>query len=164
MVQDFTIFDFNKKADITNWKIVDDAVMGGRSSGRFYINEEGNGVFEGSISLENNGGFSFLKYRFDAVSTISHSKIILKVKGDGKSYQFRVKDKSSNSYSYISNFNSSTGWKTIDINLSDMYPAFRGRKLNSPNYNSGSIEEIAILIGNKKKETFKIEIDSIVLE
>jgi len=77
MVQTSTIFDFNKKADITNWKIVDDAVMGGRSSGKFYLNEEGNGVFEGSISLENNGGFSSLRYRFDAVSTTSYSKIIL---------------------------------------------------------------------------------------
>ena len=164
MAQAFTIFDFNKNADITNWNIVDDVVMGGRSSGKFYLNEEGNGVFKGNVSLENNGGFSSLRYRFDAVSTGSYSKITLKVKGDGKSYQFRVKDKSSNYYSYITYFNSSTGWKTIEINLSDMYPAFRGRKLSSPNFNSERIEEIAILIGNKKEETFKLEIDSIVLE
>ena len=164
MTQATIIFDFNEKADITNWKIVDDVVMGGRSSGKFYLNEEGNGVFEGSISLKNNGGFSSLRYRFDALSTTSSSKIILKVKGDGKRYQFRVKDKSSNYYSYITSFDSTTGFKTIEINLSDMYPGFRGRKLDSPNYNSESIEEIAILIGNKKEENFKLEIDSITFE
>lgn len=164
MVQASTIFDFNKKADITNWKIVDDVVMGGRSTGKFYVNQEGNAVFEGSVSLENNGGFSSLRYRFDEISTISHSKIVLKVKGDGKDYQFRVKNKSSDYYSYISSFTSSKDWQTIELPLADMYPAFRGRKLNSPNYNSDSIEEIAILIGNKKEELFRLEIDNIVLE
>jgi len=164
MVQASTIFDFNKKADITNWKIVDDVVMGGRSSGKFYVNKEGNAVFEGNVSLENNGGFSSLRYRFDAVSTISYSKIVLKVKGDGKSLQFRVKNKSSDYYSYICFFTSSKDWQTIELPLSDMYPAFRGRKLNIPNYNGDAIEEIAFLIGNKKAETFKLEIDAITLK
>ena len=68
-MQTATIFDFNKKADITNWTIVDDVVMGGRSSGNFYLNKEGNGVFEGRVSLENNGGFSSLRYDFDEIST-----------------------------------------------------------------------------------------------
>jgi NADH dehydrogenase [ubiquinone] 1 alpha subcomplex assembly factor 1 len=164
MMQTATIFDFNKKVDINDWTIVDDVVMGGKSSGKFYLNQEGNGVFEGSVSLENNGGFSSLRYSFDAISTKSYSKIILKIKGDGKSYQFRVKDKSSNYYSYITYFESSKDWQTIELNLSDMYPSFRGRKLNSSNYSSESIEEIAILFGNKKEETFKLEIDSIVLK
>ena len=44
-----------------------------------------------------------------------------------------------------------------------MYPAFRGRKLNKSNYDDEGIEEIAFLIGNKKAEAFKLEIDSIVL-
>ena len=39
------IFDFNKKSDIQNWRIVDDVVMGGRSSGNFRLNAEGHGVF-----------------------------------------------------------------------------------------------------------------------
>lgn len=38
------IFDF-KKSDISDWKIVNDAVMGGRSSSKFYLNEEGHGYF-----------------------------------------------------------------------------------------------------------------------
>ena len=164
MMQTFTIFDFNEKADITDWNIVDDVVMGGRSSGKFYLNQKGNGVFEGRVSLENNGGFSSLRYSFDPISTKMYSKVILRIKGDGKSYQFRLKDKSSNYYSYVTNFKTSKDWQTIELQLSDMYPAFRGRKLNSANFGSETIEEIAILIGNKKEETFKLEIDSIVLE
>jgi NADH dehydrogenase [ubiquinone] 1 alpha subcomplex assembly factor 1 len=58
------IFDFNKKSDLQDWIIVDDVVMGGRSSSTFKLDKDGLGVFEGNISLENNGGFSSLRYRF----------------------------------------------------------------------------------------------------
>ena len=165
-MQAATIFDFNKTGNTSSWKIVDDVVMGGRSSGTFHVDKEGNGIFEGRISLENNGGFSSLRYRFNQISTKQYSKIILKVKGDGKTYQFRVKSKSSDYYSYITYFNttSTKDWETIELSLSDMYPSFRGRKLNIPNYNDDRIEEIAFLIGNKKAETFKLAIDAIVLK
>lgn len=163
-MQTATIFDYNKKADISNWNIVDDVVMGGKSSGNFYLNKEGHGVFEGRVSLENNGGFSSVQYDFDEMSTKSYSKIVIKVKGDGKTYQFRVKSKSTDYYSYITTFKSSEDWETIELPLLDMFPAFRGRNLDMPNYNKESIEEIAFLIGNKKEETFELEIESIVLK
>ena len=59
-----TVFDFNKNSVISNWYVVDDVVMGGRSYGRLSIDPKGNGVFKGNVSLENNGGFSSLRYRF----------------------------------------------------------------------------------------------------
>ncbi|WP_339654097.1 CIA30 family protein [uncultured Maribacter sp.] len=163
-MQSATIFDFNKTSNVSIWKIVDDVVMGGRSSGKFHLDKEGNGIFKGRISLESNSGFSSLRYRFNQTSTKQYSKIILKVKGDGETYQFRVKSKSSDYYSYIAYFNTTKDWETIELSLSDMYPAFRGRKLNKSNYDDESIEEIAFLIGNKKAEAFKLEIDSIVLK
>jgi hypothetical protein len=42
-----TLFDFNKTSDTSNWRIVDDVVMGGRSNGSFEINTEGHGKFSG---------------------------------------------------------------------------------------------------------------------
>ncbi len=158
------IFDFHKASNQANWTVVDDVVMGGISSGNFYINENGHGVFHGNVSLENNGGFSSVRYRFKKISTTSYTNILLRIKGDGKTYQFRVKTKSTDYYSYISHFQTSGDWETIEIPLHDMYPAFRGRKLDSPNYAAGGIEEIAFLIGNKRAESFKLELDTISLE
>ncbi|GAA4230514.1 CIA30 family protein [Postechiella marina] len=162
-MQTVTLFKFNKTSNIKNWKTINDGVMGGVSTGIFYLNEEGHGVYKGHISLQNNGGFSSLKYSFNTLNTEQHSKIILKVKGDGKTYQFRIKHKSSDRHSYIAYFNTSNKWQTICFNLSEMHPKFRGRKVNIPNYNKTNIEEIAFLIGNKKNETFKLLIDSIIL-
>ena len=58
------IFDFNKNSNIQGWKFVDDIVMGGKSLGSFKLSPDGFGLFEGHISLENNGGFSSVRYRF----------------------------------------------------------------------------------------------------
>ena len=38
------IFDFNHDTKITDWKIIDDVVMGGRSNGQFKIDSDGNGI------------------------------------------------------------------------------------------------------------------------
>jgi hypothetical protein len=158
------IFDFNADSDISNWTTVDDVVMGGRSRGNFKINDFGNGEFYGTVSLENNGGFSSLRHRFSSMDVKGFKEVIIKVKGDGKKYQFRVKDNSSNSHSFIASFETNGGWQTIHIQLSDMYPAFRGRTLSIGNFSSESIEEIAFLIGNKTAENFKLEIDTIYLQ
>jgi NADH dehydrogenase [ubiquinone] 1 alpha subcomplex assembly factor 1 len=162
-MQTITIFDFNKDSDVTQWKIVDDIVMGGRSSGVFNVNEQGHGVFKGKVSLENNGGFSSLHYRCKKMVTATSTKIVIRLKGDGKSYQFRIKDALDHPYSYVAKFDTTGAWETIEIPLSDMYPAFRGRTLEIPNYQSNTIEEVAFLIGNKKEEDFQLIIDRIGL-
>jgi hypothetical protein len=44
-----------------------------------------------------------------------------------------------------------------------MYPSFRGRKLDQPNFSDDYIEEITFLIGNKKEEDFQLLIAKIEL-
>ncbi|MDG1476839.1 MAG: CIA30 family protein, partial [Vicingaceae bacterium] len=91
------------------------------------------------------------------------TKVILKIKGDSKNYQFRLKSKSTSYYSYIKSFSTNGKWQEIEILLSDMYPSFRGRKLDKPNFSEDYIEEIAFLIGNKSNESFELLIDEVRL-
>ena len=158
------IIDFSEKIDIENWIIVDDVVMGGKSSGSFKLSNDGHGLFEGSISLENNGGFSSVRYRFKRKLIKESTKIILKLRGDGKQYQFRIKSNTGDYSSYISPFSTTGEWQEIEILLKDMYPSFRGRRLDQPNFSSEYIEEITFLIGNKSQEQFKLLIDQIELK
>ena len=157
------IFDFNKNSSISNWVVVDDVVMGGRSNGNFQLNKDGKGVFYGKVSLENNGGFSSLRYGFNKLNLEKFKSIILKIKGDGKNYQFRIKHKSTDYASYITSFSSSGEWQEIEITLNSMYPSFRGRKLDEPNFFHKSIEEVTFLIANKRNEDFILLIDKIEL-
>jgi hypothetical protein len=163
-MQSKVIFDFTKDSDISGWQITDDVVMGGVSSGSFKLSSEGHGVFEGHVSLENNGGFSSVRYRFPQMEVSSDASLLLKVKGDGKRYQVRVRDDSGNYYSYIAYFKTTGEWQVVEVPLREMYPSFRGRKLDFPNFSGDHIEEIAFLIANKKEESFRLLIDEVRVE
>ncbi|MBC2845734.1 CIA30 family protein [Winogradskyella flava] len=159
-----TLFNFNSDSDISSWRILDDVVMGGRSDGHFKINSDGHGEYTGDVSLENNGGFSSLRYYFETVDATEYSKFNIRIKGDGKTYQFRVKDNDSDRHSYIYEFDTTADWQTIEIPFDKMYASFRGYRLDIPNFKGQQMEEIAFLIGNKKEESFKLLIDTIILE
>ena len=61
------------------------------------------------------------------VSNNAYFKI--KLKGDDKKYQLRIKTNRSDYQSYVASFQTSSEWETIIIALKDMYPSFRGRKI-----------------------------------
>ena len=158
------LFDFSKNSNLSEWTIVNDNVMGGKSQSALTIGADGNGLFKGSVSLENNGGFCSVRHDFTKTSVQEFEKIAFRLKGDGKRYQARIKARKNDNHSYIAYFETSGEWQTVEIVLADMYPSFRGRRLDIPNFNSGSIEEIALLIGNKEAEEFQLRIDKIMLK
>jgi len=163
-MKSFILFNFSAESKINQWNIVDDVVMGGRSQGRFMLSKEGHGVFYGDVSLENNGGFSSVRHDFQVMDPSGFTKFVLKVKGDGKAYQFRAKARSNDYYSYIGEFTTSGEWQEIEIPFNTMYPAFRGRTLNQSNFSGNRLDEIAFLIGNKRNESFRLEIDQIEMQ
>ena len=127
------------------------------------IDDNGNGVFYGFVSLENYGGFTSIRLR-KKVQLKNYNKIVLRVFGDNKQYQLRIKTRNRDRHVYVKNFYAESKWKEIEIDLKSMRPQFRGRKLNMSNFNNRSIEEIGILIGNKTEEEFRLLIDYLVLK
>jgi hypothetical protein len=158
-----TIFDFSSDA-IQSWQIINDGVMGGLSESELTQTEKGYGKFSGHVSLANNGGFASVRLITDNHIKPNQSYIILRVKGDGKSYQFRLKAKKSQPESYVQEFSTSGEWQNIRLNINDFSPQFRGRNLNMPNFDYSKIEEVRFLIANKKEEDFELLIDTIELK
>jgi NADH dehydrogenase [ubiquinone] 1 alpha subcomplex assembly factor 1 len=158
-----SLFKFHTSIDLRQWRVVDDSVMGGISQGNITLSKEGNGVYYGDISIENNGGFSSLRHQFKRKDVSDYNHVSLRIKGDGKSYQFRIKSKKNQGYSYVFMFKTSGDWDTIILPFKDFTPQFRGRVLNRSNYSGEIMEEIAFLIGNKVNESFELQIKSIVL-
>lgn len=157
------VFDFTHNTELSSWRVVDDVVMGGRSSGHFTIMKEGHGKFYGDVSTENNGGFSSIRCTLGPVEVGDKIKVVIHLKGDGKEYQFRIKENSNDYYSYIATFNTSGEWEEIEIPLSSMYPSFRGRRLDLPYFSGEEFEEMSFLIANKRDETFQLILDKIEL-
>lgn len=159
-----TLFDFTTESDISDWATVDDTVMGGRSSGSFRLNEAGHGEYTGHVSLENNGGFSSLRYRMPTIRIEGLTKAVLRVKGDGKRYQFRTKTSDYDRHSYVTYFETTGEWQEITLDLTTMKPQFRGRALDLPDYPAELLSEVAILIGNKEEQDFRLVLDWVRLD
>ncbi|PKQ61756.1 CIA30 family protein [Labilibaculum filiforme] len=159
-----TLVEFNSTSNISDWFVINDTIMGGKSDSGFYLNKEGDAVFKGNISLENKGGFSMLKHRLLPINVAKYDTIALKLKGDGKRYQVRLKSNSEEQHAYASYFVTSGNWQIIEIPLAELHPTFRGQKLQIANYPNKILEEIAILIGNKKAESFHLELKWIALK
>ena len=157
--------DFSNSENFKLWKVVNDGVMGGESIASFEQTAEGNALFKGHVSLENNGGFSSVRYSFDKKALDKKvSKICIKLKGDQKNYQLRVKNDQSERHAYKFEFATSGEWETIEIKVTDMSPTYRGMAPNLPNYKAETLGEIGFLIANKKQENFALVIAKIWIE
>ncbi len=163
-MQDSVIVDFTGESNANDWIVINDGVMGGKSKGVFYVSNEGHAVFSGHISLQNNGGFSSVRHVIPLLNVKKYSKVVLKVKGDGKRYQFRIKASANDYYSYITYFETNGDWQKITLPFNQMYPSFRGMKVNKSNFEGMQMEEIGFLIGNKMEEDFCLLIHKIYLE
>ena len=86
-MQTKVIFDFNKDSNISGWKVADDVLMGGVSSGTFILGPDGYGLFEGEVSLAKNGGFfglipKWIFQNYSDICSISFRTIFSSISGD----------------------------------------------------------------------------------
>lgn len=159
---EIVLFDANNY--FQQWYITNDNVMGGVSNSAIRITDQGRAEFSGSVSTDNNGGFAMTRLPVNVKLKKYNFKIVLRIKGDGKKYQLRIKSKRFQRYWYVYSFQTSNDIQELEIPLKDFYPSYRGYRLNFENFSDNSIEEIAVLIGNKKNENFKLLIEKISIQ
>ncbi len=147
------------------WRVQDDVVMGGRSDSQLKMTDENRARFFGRVSLENNGGFCSIHQTVEKnpyLITDKSSAFVLRIKGDGKAYNFRVRTpKGRHSYGYTFSTKGGDHWETISIPFQAMEATYHGEPVDVPNYAGENVVEMQLLIGNKKEETFEILIESI---
>lgn len=146
----------------SNWQIVNDTVMGGKSTSSVTKAIEGGLQFSGKVSLENNGGFCMVKSILPKPISKEATMCTFTVIGDGKTYQFRLKPSKNDRESYVMNFKTDKTEQSLSFKIADFKPYFRGRSLNLPPITKKEIEEIAFLVGNKKEESFSLTIKNVV--
>jgi len=160
------LLDFKNAEAGSKWFSVNDGVMGGLSKGLANI-EHGSLHFRGDLSLENNGGFSSIRtageYDFSG-----KTMLVMRVKGDGRAYQLRLATDARyrrSAISYGADFATEKGkWIEVKIPFEELSPGWRGRELDGPAIALSKVEEIGILIGDKKPGAFSLEIDWIAVE
>jgi len=149
-----------------SWQVVNDVVMGGISVSKFEIQDE-YGVFSGKVSLENNGGFASVRALLPESVTGNFQRIVIRVKGDGKTYRFTIRtDQNFDGVAYASSFSTKNNmWTDHEFSIDDFAPTFRGRTLNDvPPLKDQQIRQIGLLISDKQSGSFNLLIDWIKVE
>ena len=158
-----TLHQFTRESGTAGWGIEDDLVMGGLSRGRLEIDEAGNAVFSGTLSLANDGGFSSIQRDFDSIDVSSCRALCLGLKGDGRSGQVRVESSSADRHAYAFDFDTSGDWQVIQIPFADMYAIRHGDRLDLPPYPGQTLSRVQILVGDGRPGPFRLEIDRLWL-
>jgi hypothetical protein len=157
-----TLFDFNTPGQVQDWLTVNDGVMGGISQSRVMFTSTGTAIFQGDVSLENNGGFASVRtypidYQLD-----DFEGLLLRVNGDGQRYKFRLR---TNDYfdgiAYQTDFQTRPdSWLTIRVPFTQFVPVFRGFVVaDAPPLDSANIAQMGFMISDKQAGPFQLEVD-----
>lgn len=155
-----TVVDFAKPQE-ARWNIVNDGVMGGRSSSDVELTEDNTALFSGFLSLENNGGFASVRGRFPTLDLSAYEGVTLRVRGDGRKYQLRFRMNGSfNGVAYGAGFETKAGeWTEVSIPFTRFQPTVRGyRPRGVGPLDPSRIQQITFLIGDKLEAPFRLEI------
>ena len=157
------LLDNGVKSSSLNWNVVNDTVMGGRSSSRWISNSPSISSFEGFLSLQNNGGFASVRHDLKNIDLTNTEGIYLKVKGDGRKYQFRIRSQASRRANYSHEFKTKKGKDQIFyLPYKDFKAAWRGRSLRDlPILNGKDVRGIGFFLGDKVQGEFKLEVSEI---
>jgi monofunctional biosynthetic peptidoglycan transglycosylase len=151
-----------RSAGSGDWFIVNDGVMGGRSYSALENGDEGQAVFEGYLSLENNGGFASVRTGVPDSALAGASSVFLRVRGDGKRYQLRLRPRGrSREVAFAAGFDTTAGrWKTVELPLDSFEPTFRGyRPPGVGPLDPSQVVQVGIMITDKQEGPFRLEID-----
>lgn len=158
-----TLYDFGPSDD-SRWTTVHDTVMGGVSRGEIRRTDAGTLVFEGYVSLENNGGFTSFRSRDRKLPFEGSDGIEMRVKGDGRTYILSFDREGIGLFGggYWQRFETKKGeWSTIRLPWSKFEPVNFGRKMpNLPKLTPETARGLTVYLYDKKAGDFEIEFDS----
>jgi monofunctional biosynthetic peptidoglycan transglycosylase len=161
------LLEFAGAAGEPEWAAVNDGVMGGLSQGGATI-KDGRLLFSGTLSLENNGGFSSVRTRDSRHDLGTAQAVVLRVKGDGRVYQLRLSTDArfrGSRISYGAEFPTRAGeWTEVKVPFAKFSPSHHGTKLDGPALDLSKVEEIGLLIGDKRPGAFALAVDWIKVE
>jgi len=161
MIDPNDLVDFGR-SDLGSWRVINDGVMGGASRSALRRTDRATGVFEGVLSLENNGGFASVRTTVGPRDLSSHDGLELRVRGDGRTYQVRLRtDDAMDGIAYRATLETRPDeWITARLPFGSFLPTFRGRTpRDAPPLDPARIHQVAFMLSDKRPGPFALEVD-----
>jgi NADH dehydrogenase [ubiquinone] 1 alpha subcomplex assembly factor 1 len=143
------------------WVAVNDTVMGGRSKSSLALNNAGELVWSGDLSLENNGGFVSIRASGAYADWSAYDGVDVIIAGAGRDVQVTAQraDMRVMAGGYRAQVpTNATGDTHVYIPFSAFVLKRFGRRINGPHLNSGlkSVGQWGLLIADKRPGPFKV--------
>ena len=139
------------------WEVINDSVMGGLSVGTAQRVKHAL-IFSGTLSTENNGGFTSV-YRKLPQLPEDVTSVNIRIKGDGNRYRLRMRSQvMGDQIAYQIEFATHPDrLETLSFNLADFKASFRGRIVdNVSQLKAGTISHFGFLIAAKQPTDFSL--------
>ncbi|NJO85816.1 MAG: CIA30 family protein [Synechococcaceae cyanobacterium RM1_1_27] len=152
------IFDFRLPTESLKslWGSVDDVVMGGVSESHLQLLPE-TGLFAGTVSTANSGGFASIRTRSmePPLDLRGYQGLVLRVMGDGKRYKLFVRtDPGWDSLAYAHSFDTIPGrWLTVELPFAQMMPLFRAKTIpDAPALDLSRIHSVQLMLSKFEQD------------
>jgi hypothetical protein len=153
------VFSFGENEP--GWYSVDDTVMGGVSNSSVEIIEPDILFFSGTMSLENNGGFSSARSDWKTLNLAEYNGVLIHVLGDGKSYRLRIRSGTTGSeISYNPTFETNPyRWEMIYIPFDSMVPTYRGFVMNVDKLDTSNVGSFGLMLSDEQSGDFELKVN-----
>jgi hypothetical protein len=149
------------------WYTILDGVMGGLSTGKVSYEKESM-IFSGTLSLENNGGFSSIRGPRGNTDMSKYDSVKLRIRGDGRTFSFLIEPDTRYYRPYFKyEFTTEPDtWTEVSLPIHEFNGFIMGRTVRCglPDEILQSIERVGFMLSDKKPGEFRLEVDYIGFE
>lgn len=160
------LFDFSDPRATDSWRAIDDRVMGGVSRSHLRHDRAGHAVFEGEVSLAQNGGFASVRSSPGLRGQAGATACLIEARGDAKQFKLSLlTDDGFDSLNYQASFvPKGTDWQTLQLPLADFRASFRGREVTGAQpLDPARIRRVGLMIAARQAGAFALDIRRISL-
>ena len=160
------LFDFSDPATADQWQAIDDRVMGGVSKSQLRHLPAGHAVFEGTVSLDRNGGFASVRSRAGHSGMAGAVFCLIDVCGDNKQFKLGLRtDTAFDSVVYQASFTPvGADWQTLRLPLGLFKASFRGRAVpGAAPLEPAEIRQVGLMVADRQPGPFKLCVRQISL-
>ncbi|MCU0619122.1 MAG: CIA30 family protein [Gemmatimonadaceae bacterium] len=153
-----SLFTFDRP-DETDWTVVNDGVMGGRSVGRVSI-EGGTLRFTGTLVTQG-GGFTLTRAPRHA-DLRGTTALELRVRGSGRRFEVELDDGTrgyGRSVSRRASFPTTAEWAVVRVPYTSLRSTIFGRTVDAPPIDLTQIRSVGLYMADRQDGAFVLEVD-----
>ena len=138
--------------------------MGGVSTSRLTFDLAGHAVFDGTVSLQNGGGFASVRMSSLPLGGTTTLAYALTAWGDGRTYKLNLRtDAGFDGVNYQVSFTPPAGqWSQLVLPVAEFLPKFRGGQVEgAPSLRPELVTQVGLMISDKQAGPFRLLVKSI---